>query len=59
MAPLDTRAWVLGLLLIILALFSTEVEARTDLIEEVNAKQLENLIQDSDYVAVFWCKSSI
>lgn len=25
-------------------------------IEEVNAKQLEKLLSDKDYVAVFWCK---
>uniref|UniRef100_A0A336L844 CSON004829 protein n=1 Tax=Culicoides sonorensis TaxID=179676 RepID=A0A336L844_CULSO len=25
-------------------------------IEEVNAKQLERILQDKDYVAVFWCK---
>ncbi|CAD7013802.1 unnamed protein product [Ceratitis capitata] len=25
-------------------------------IEEVNAKQLEKLLTDKDYVAVFWCK---
>lgn len=26
-------------------------------IEEVSAKQLERLLNDKDYVAVFWCKS--
>lgn len=25
-------------------------------IEEVNAKQLEKLLSEKDYVAVFWCK---
>lgn len=25
-------------------------------IEEVTAKQLEKLLNDKDYVAVFWCK---
>lgn len=25
-------------------------------IEEVNAKQLERILLDKDYVAVFWCK---
>lgn len=25
-------------------------------IEEVTAKQLEKLLQDKDYVAVYWCK---
>ena len=28
-------------------------------IEDVNAKQLERLLNDEDYVAVFWCKYSI
>lgn len=27
-------------------------------IEEVTAKQLERLLHDKDYVAVYWCKSS-
>lgn len=26
------------------------------IIEEVNAKQLEKLLEGKDYVAVFWCK---
>lgn len=31
--------------------------APTDpVIEEVSAKQLERLLQEKDYVAVFWCK---
>ena len=33
---------------------SIEPEA---VIEEVNAKQLEKLLAEKDYVAVFWCKS--
>ncbi|CAL4119597.1 unnamed protein product, partial [Meganyctiphanes norvegica] len=33
-------------------------ESAKDVIEEVNAKQLENLVLDSDYVAVFWYKRS-
>lgn len=28
----------------------------TSIIEEVSAKQLERLLQDKDYVAVYWCK---
>ena len=27
-------------------------------IEEVNAKQLEKILADKDYVAVFWCKQN-
>jgi hypothetical protein len=30
-----------------------------DQIEEVTTKQLEKLLTDKDYVAVFWCKSSL
>ena len=26
-------------------------------IEDVNAKQLERLLEEKDYVAVYWCKS--
>ena len=59
-APLQ-RA--LCLLLVLLTVTSTGVlgakEApanKADVIEEVNAKQLENLVAESDYVAVFWCK---
>lgn len=33
------------------------VDARKeDVIEEVNAKQLGDIVENSDYVAVFWCK---
>lgn len=28
----------------------------SSVIEEVTAKQLERLLQDKDYVAVYWCK---
>lgn len=27
-------------------------------IEEVNAKQLERILAEKDYVAVYWCKSA-
>lgn len=27
-------------------------------IEEVNAKQLERILAEKDYVAVYWCKST-
>lgn len=30
----------------------------TSVIEEVTAKQLERLLHDKDYVAVYWCKCS-
>lgn len=35
---------------------STEHEA---VIEEVNQKQLERILQDKDYVAVYWCKFAV
>lgn len=28
-------------------------------IEEVSAKQLERLLEDKDYVAVYWCKCPV
>lgn len=31
-------------------------EAASQQIEEVTAKQLEKILHDKDYVAVFWCK---
>lgn len=34
-------------------------DSSESVIEEVNAKQLERILQDKDYVAVFWCKLSI
>lgn len=44
---------------ILLQLLGGKTEALTtkaDVIEEINAKQLENLLAESDYVAVYWCK---
>lgn len=35
---------------------STDVHEPT--IEEVNAKQLERILAEKDYVAVYWCKFS-
>lgn len=31
-------------------------DSSESVIEEVNSKQLERILQDKDYVAVFWCK---
>lgn len=31
-------------------------EVHEPVIEEVTQKQLERLLQDKDYVAVYWCK---
>ncbi|XP_042207519.1 uncharacterized protein LOC121856222 isoform X4 [Homarus americanus] len=44
--------------LLLLATHTLAHNAKADVIEDVNAKQLENLVADSDYVAVFWYKRS-
>lgn len=36
-----------------------ETPIAESVIEEVNAKQLERILQDKDYVAVFWCKCDL
>ncbi|KAK7020109.1 hypothetical protein SK128_001863 [Halocaridina rubra] len=44
-------------LALVLQLFAGQVithNVKADVIEEVNAKQLENLVAESDYVAVYW-----
>ena len=33
------------------------VEVKEPTIEEVNAKQFAQVIEENDYVAVYWCKS--
>ncbi|XP_037785397.1 uncharacterized protein LOC119581125 [Penaeus monodon] len=46
---------------ILLQLLGGKTQALTtkaDVIEEINAKQLENLLAESDYVAVYWYKKS-
>jgi len=35
---------------------SSTKEAESAVIEEVSAKQLERVLNEKDYVAVFWCK---
>lgn len=32
------------------------LNAKADVIEDINAQQLENLVAENDYVAVYWCK---
>lgn len=47
------------LLLVTLATATTSKRApsaQEPVIEEVTAKQLERVLQEKDYVAVFWCK---
>jgi hypothetical protein len=36
---------------------SSSASAHEPTIEEVNAKQLERILAEKDYVAVYWCKS--
>ena len=51
-------AWTWLLLggLAVLAAHAHAASPKADVIEDVNAKQLEDLVAGSDYVAVFWCK---
>lgn len=49
-------AWLVVGGLAVLAPNAHAAGAKADVIEDVNSKQLENLVADSDYVAVFWCK---
>lgn len=44
------------LLLVALATAKRAPQAQEPVIEEVTAKQLERVLADKDYVAVFWCK---
>ena len=34
-----------------------DAKPQGDFIEDVNAKQLERMLDEKDYVAVFWCTS--
>ena len=48
--------WLLCLLVLFVApTFGRKREAEA-VIEDVNAKQLAKLINEKDYVAVYWCK---
>ncbi|XP_050711802.1 uncharacterized protein LOC126995938 isoform X4 [Eriocheir sinensis] len=49
-------AWLVVGGLAVLAPNAHAAGAKADVIEDVNSKQLENLVADSDYVAVFWYK---
>lgn len=50
----------LGLLLLLVASLASAKRApsaqESAVIEEVTAKQLERILAEKDYVAVFWCK---
>nr|XP_045619923.1 uncharacterized protein LOC123771446 isoform X3 [Procambarus clarkii] len=49
---------LLALGLVLLAGQTRAHSAKADVIEDINAKQLENLVAESDYVAVYWYKRS-
>lgn len=51
-----TLVWMVVGGLAVLAPHAHAASAKADVIEDVNAKQLENLVAESDYVAVYWCK---
>lgn len=53
--------FVAAIACILFALASSSVSAKKAssaeaVIEEVNQKQLERILADKDYVAVYWCK---
>ena len=50
--------WAPSLLLLLLAVSApSEAKKKEEaVIEEVGAKQLEQLVEQHDYVAVFWCE---
>ncbi|KAF2367458.1 Thioredoxin domain [Trinorchestia longiramus] len=50
------RQWAVLLLLVVAA--CTVTAKKDDLIQDVNAKQLDDLMDESDYVAVYWYKRS-
>ncbi|KAK8738956.1 hypothetical protein OTU49_003758 [Cherax quadricarinatus] len=52
------RGTLVALGLVLLAGQALAHSAKADVIEDVNAKQLENLIDENDYVAVYWYKRS-
>lgn len=65
-SPTPTRWWLLALTLCCLGLLLNPVDAAkkqasakeeaAQKIEEATSKQLEKILHDKDYVAVFWCK---
>lgn len=49
--------WVAFVALLLVAVSARKNPPRSEpQIEEVTAKQLERVLEDKDYVAVFWCK---
>ena len=48
--------WAPSLLLLLLLAPSEAKKKEEAVIEEVGAKQLEQLVEQHDYVAVFWCE---
>ena len=56
---LAREMWSLPLLLVLVLAVSAPAAAKKKeeaVIEEVGAKQLEQLVEQHDYVAVFWCE---
>jgi hypothetical protein len=58
-----SRIKIIFALVCVIVSFSGLVDAKkspapsdTATIEEINAKQLERLLEEKDYVAVYWCK---
>lgn len=49
-------ALVLGVAAAAAAVSEAPAAAKEAFIEDVNAKQLERMLAEKDYVAVFWCK---
>ncbi|XP_045120696.1 uncharacterized protein LOC123510033 isoform X14 [Portunus trituberculatus] len=58
MTRLSAWTWLVVGGLAVLAAHAHAAGPKADVIEDVNAKQLEDLVADSDYVAVFWYKKS-
>ena len=59
MTRLSAWMWLFVGGLAVLAAHAHAAGPKADVIEDVNAKQLEDLVAESDYVAVFWCKCSV
>ncbi|XP_063877639.1 uncharacterized protein LOC135109832 isoform X15 [Scylla paramamosain] len=58
MTRLSAWTWLVMGGLAVLAAHAHAASPKADVIEDVNAKQLEDLVAESDYVAVFWYKKS-
>ncbi|MPC15060.1 hypothetical protein E2C01_007843 [Portunus trituberculatus] len=59
MTRLSAWTWLVVGGLAVLAAHAHAAGPKADVIEDVNAKQLEDLVADSDYVAVFWWRAAV